>query len=32
MIQALENDQIKDNLEVIGNYVIDDDLRDIDLL
>ena len=32
MVQALGNDQLKDNLVVIGNYVIDDDLRDIDLL
>jgi hypothetical protein len=28
----LGNDQLKDNLVVIDNYVIDDDLRDIDLL
>jgi hypothetical protein len=32
MVQALGNDQLKDNLVVIDNYVIDDDLRDIDLL
>ena len=31
MLQALDNEQIKDNLEVIGNYVIDDDLQHIDL-
>jgi hypothetical protein len=32
MVQALGNDQLKDNLVVIGNYVIDDNLKDLDLL